>query len=1055
MTAGLFVSKELDLRVKRILCNWGPEMAVTNIKRKMLTTNGSMHTYTEQRYVSKYSASYHQAVKQHAEVVKFDSKLTKLLDHITEFIDLNTRQELEYIEKSNLFTVAKDHLKIIYIDGVSAEVQQSPETVELYMLDKLRHGNVFGLARNSTLGVMTLSQDFQAMIPNQKAELVTSILEATKTWKRLILPTPTVKKYGNDPTIVNTLSVVISIDFEWKYTKLKSGEVRQFGDVLSGQYAMFFPDYPKLDIHGIIFNDSDRGFNFRQFFLALVDRIQAEFIASRSGRILRLKLTRLNVLLTGYFMGVDFSALTGWNNLKANLTVIDKQKIFSTRPYVFNVRHKKTDGGVDVSMTFRDTALLAPQGGLKALGEMVGIPKIDTTRADRLDAQSGVISQAEYLASKDSGGYYKSHMDMLLKNHPKLYADYALNDSVVALKYLRLVMKTYQIPWNNFMKIPPTTSNYAMSGAVAALDGAESSQRIFNPSLPFRRVKDDPVAAVRDLYRYLYIHSSNAYFGGFNVAFTSLVGQALIVDTDLSSAYNSGGKMMPRPDYSKNTVLNDLQYLFKQQVVFDGSQPVSFKNLYDRLKLAAGFPFILGTICADFSYPSNYRGIVTTPQRSPDTDNPTYVLAGESIDLPIIDVINAYEHGATITIKSAYIPAQYWDRSNVWSAEQTRFLKLRQDAKRHRDQVAKGSADYKRYDAIQTLMKLAGNSVYGKSAQSIHKKRSRNYMTNVVEEVNISKISDPVIAGAYTAITRYLVHHLYDAISNVYATSVVPLNITTDGYTFALINGAQYDFTKIDKRFNSTLPSYYRSRLKSIGYTTGFERKGDGSGKIDYLTRFYNGRTRFNGTVDNATLHAMGGVYYSSSDDLSQEVKLIYDLYMSGEISIKSSSYRMSNLTEMKFGARNHDQGVMYDWTIPVRLPLQYDCAYQPSEWIGNQVNGFGFLARPFGTVREHDIWKANSKTITDRWNIMQSKSLFLQYLSTMNNFSFSRRGKTLDDPDYQNRARYIFNRLSGGQVPAERQYRSTWSSVQKALQTGGKLPVCLMAINQNKKVGN
>lgn len=52
-------------------------MAVTNIRRKMLITNGSMHTYMEQRYVGKYSASYHQSVKQHAEVVEFDSKLTK------------------------------------------------------------------------------------------------------------------------------------------------------------------------------------------------------------------------------------------------------------------------------------------------------------------------------------------------------------------------------------------------------------------------------------------------------------------------------------------------------------------------------------------------------------------------------------------------------------------------------------------------------------------------------------------------------------------------------------------------------------------------------------------------------------------------------------------------------------------------------------------------------------------------------------------------------------------------------------------------------------------
>ncbi|PIO83708.1 hypothetical protein BSQ39_09080 [Loigolactobacillus backii] len=1024
---------------------------VNTIKRHILITNGDLITYTEQRYTRKHSTSFHQAVRQQADLNKFDSSFKKELAQIKRAIIADIEKGLTLIENSKTFSVSPITNNVIFSDQVPKKVQQNNKSVELYLKNKLYNGASCGLSRNSILGISPLIQEFRAMGSKEQLELKKEIITEVKQWQRLLKLSPPIKTRGNDKATICTLNVVISIDFEWKYAKFEKGQVRGFGDVLSGQYAMYFPDFPNVKIRGVIFNNSVKGFNFRQFFLMLVDRIQKEFVVTRNGLVLRLNLEHLNVLLTGYFLGVDFSCLSGWNQLEAKLTVINKQKVFSNMPYLFNVRHKKNDDGVDISMTFRDTALLAPQGGLKVLGTIVGQPKMDTTKIDKKDYQRGMITKADYDEGQKNGGYYKTHMDLLLQNHFDLYVDYALNDSIVALKYLKTVMRVYKISWDDFNEIPPTTSNYAMSGVAEALNGNNNEQRIFDPKFPFKEVREDPVGAVREQYRDLYVNSSAAYFGGFNVAFCSAVGTAKICDTDLSSAYNSGGRLMACPDYTRPLELNSLKHLFYNEVMLDDQSGIDFQTLYKYLKKAKGFPFILGVMQISYDYPVDYQGIVTTPQRSPETDNLVYVKHGKDVALQIIDVIDGYEHGANIGIKSAIIPAQHWDKPNAWSVEQSKFLVLRQNAKKKRDKFASKSAEYTRYDAMQVLYKLAGNTIYGKSAQSIRLKKSRNYMTNEIQKIDISKISDPLIAGSYTGITRYLVHKLYDAVGKVYDNKLLPLNITTDGYTFALLGDAIYNSDAINQQFNDKLPDYYRTRLKQIGYSAGYERKGD---KADQLTRFYNARTRFNGTADMDTLHAMGGIYYSANDNLQSKVKEIYDLYLNGAIDINSQSSRMSNLTEMKFGARNHAQGVMYDWITPVRIPLMYDCAYQPSQWVGDKIEGFGFNAVPFATVKEHDQWKRHSKILTERWNIMQSWDRYNCYLETMHGFAFTRTGSTLDDLGYADRVCYVFDRLSGKQIPINRAYRNVWTRVQQAIKNNKKLPICKMAIFENQKVG-
>lgn len=1042
------------------------------IKRQWLGTgtNGKVETYTEQRYISKHSGSYYDLVNLNAYKESFKQEY-KVIDDLVKKDDF--KELKQHIQDSDVFT---------FSDSTNGTPKKGKEVISLQQISgkrcnissqKLINGAHLSLSGNSHLG---------AEAP--KDDIARQILSSLRAWAEIIYPSllnersstvsereresnnnestskVNTKKHqntsSNEVTTITALSVVLSIDFEWQLghqEQTATGEVlthtqkrRDFGDVLSVQYAMFLPDYPNVKIHGIIFNNNDKGFNFRALMLKFVDIIQKEFHAlDHNQRPIVLNLKKLKLLLTGYFLGVDFSCMTGWNKLPIKLTVLGKHRIFSRIPYKFMLRRRKGAEPVTVTMTIRDTASIAPMGGLKELGEIVGQPKIDVTKQDAIDFATHKIGLADYCRYLEDGGYYKNHMKVLQERHFKLYCDYALNDSIVALKYLKMFMKVFGIDWSSFRNVPITTTNYAATAVANALKDDCIDQRIYNPEISFAEARKDPLNSCRDSYRDLYAFSTKSYFGGFNVSFCSVVlMNVIVVDTDLKSSYPQCAALMARPNYNAPHSLNDLTHLFTDLVSIDENSHITFEELYASLQKGKGFPFVLGTAKVSITYPKNYQGIIMTPQRSPKTNNPTYTKQLKNQYVTLVDAIDAYEHGATVSLHSAEIPAQDWNHYNAWADVQLNFVSIRQKAKKQRDLYDNGSNDYQKYDAEQTLYKLCSNVIYGASAQAVLPKNTRDYLTNKTTELGISKVTDPVIACAYTSITRYLCHHLYDAVSTVYQDNVLPLNVTTDGYTFALNASCHsYNNDSVLSEYNSHLPSFYHERLKKIDFETGYERKGDTS---DTPTQVFNVRTRLNGTPSMDSLAALGGI-----QDMT--VKQVYDLIMTGQPTLINHARRYSNLTAMKFAndkRANHHAGVMFEWRQDVNVPLQYDCSYKPNKWISPKWQGFGFSCIPFDTVEDHDVWKAHSKLISDRWTIGQSQQQFNDYLATMDSYSFSRTAKTLDSPDYQDRVNYVLSRISGKSIPTQRKYKNTLYTTQNAIRNGTKLPICIMAKYHN-----
>lgn len=156
------------------------------------------------------------------------------------------------------------------------------------------------------------------------------------------------------------------------------------------------------------------------------------------------------------------------------------------------MRRRKGAEPVTVTMTIRDTASIAPMGGLKELGEIVGRPKIDVTKQDAIDFATHKIGLADYCRYLEDGGYYKNHMKVLQERHFKLYCDYALNDSIVALKYLKMFMKVFGIDWSSFRNVPITTTNYVATAVANALKDDCIDQRIYNPEISFAEARKDP-----------------------------------------------------------------------------------------------------------------------------------------------------------------------------------------------------------------------------------------------------------------------------------------------------------------------------------------------------------------------------------------------------------------------------------------------------------------------------------------------------------------------------------------------------------------------------------
>lgn len=283
-------------------------------------------------------------------------------------------------------------------------------------------------------------------------------------------------------------TIFVSDDSEWYVAhKSQDDEERTQDDIISHQYVIKLPGYPAMEV--VLYrHHNDKPFSFWdilqviRFYLTKVKYrgkyTERDFsrLAKQLGRKKNKIQKRLEnlprippITWVGFFGGVDVSAYYDWykyadkqaKKVDPHFISLNQQEFFS-KPYGIEItnpssRRKK----YPVTISFVDTMALGPQGGLAALGNIVGQAKLNTKK---WDLEDDLISYHDFV-NPSNPGYYKLHMRDLLDNRPDDYLSYALTDSVVTLKYLDFllgaVIDVYKEGLIKKVHIPTTLTSFA------------------------------------------------------------------------------------------------------------------------------------------------------------------------------------------------------------------------------------------------------------------------------------------------------------------------------------------------------------------------------------------------------------------------------------------------------------------------------------------------------------------------------------------------------------------------------------------------------------------
>lgn len=398
-------------------------------------------------------------------------------------------------------------------------------------------------------------------------------------------------------------------------------------------------------------------------------------------------------------------------------------------------------------LSLRDTMAQAPAGSksLDALGEVVGIPKL---KDDSID---------------------KSRMDLLLKEDPGLFFDYAGRDSVVTLLY---ASRLYGF---NCEMAPTLTSAAAtafrgLMSEYLECSGTEDFDRVYRGLEKVGRGKvknergpgyldvssKEPLSSDANLVQ---LFASEAFHGGFNGSFRIGWIDDFTWDYDLQSAYPTSMCLVPDINWNdpiKHEIKNqdlDLSYWMFESGEINPMMP--FFGYVD---------FEFPEDCAFPSIPVNDNGRLVYPLSSEG-------LAGVYAAGP--EVYLALKLGAKIHCKRGFFlkPLLREDltvsKSLAYAVRQSV-----QDRNLAKELFGKKSLE-------EQLIKTMANSFYGKVAQSVVKKSTWSAYSQQMQDLGCSSVTNPVSASLITAYVRA---ELIAVLNEIEELGYKSYSVTTDGF---------------------------------------------------------------------------------------------------------------------------------------------------------------------------------------------------------------------------------------------------------------------------------
>ena len=397
-----------------------------------------------------------------------------------------------------------------------------------------------------------------------------------------------------------------------------------------------------------------------------------------------------------------------------------------------------------IKADMRDTMCFAPshKKTLESLGAAIGVPKLEIM-----------------------DGYSIADMLRYLLEQPVPYFEYAINDAVVTLLYASTL-------WSYNTAMPLTISSAVLKASVPVLqeyfgvDDMQNYNKLFRGLVSERKSSikraDKPgylsgssLVPVSDDAKFLQSYAKDSYKGGYNASVDIGWYDGLTYDYDLRNAYATsmslcfdidwlGDKVIAREWHNERMLLQD------------------FRTPYDPI-----FGYFTFEFPPDVKFPCipvTIDGSLIYPRTSGNAKG--YYAAGPEIYL-------ALRLGATVTAKRAVQGAYLFREDGAVSHSLRSVIK---DFIRDRDLAKKAFGEG---SLAETLLKDAGNSLYGKLSQDIISKQSWDAYRQRMVDIGGSAMTSPAHASIITSGVRAVLLATANELSGM---GYRVFSITTDGF---------------------------------------------------------------------------------------------------------------------------------------------------------------------------------------------------------------------------------------------------------------------------------
>lgn len=398
-----------------------------------------------------------------------------------------------------------------------------------------------------------------------------------------------------------------------------------------------------------------------------------------------------------------------------------------------------------VEVSIRDSMAQSGAVGLKVLGESVGVPKLDAP------------------------GDWISRMDEYLEQHPVEFLDYAANDAVIALEYVSALYGDH----NGFPLSLPTAAAGAMRRQITAQLGGSSKvfNAVFAGLVKVEKTEDAQTSHENELAYYrkrelapldgasaTWSHAcASSFRGGYNMCSEVGFFDVETHDYDLISCYPT----------SSATIL-DVDFLAEGGVI-DYTVNKSPLSLDDFAELGPLTPFV-GFVSFEFPETVSYPCLPVPVDGSMVYPRTSGGSRGVWATGP--EVWLALTLGASVTCQIGHFARVHMDGEVPSRLLRGAYKQLLDDRARAKHEFGPESFE-------QGVLKLMGNSPYGKLAQGVMGQRGWDAWAQERDDVGGSAITSPYHATMTTSLVRAV---LIATLNELHDLGYATPSCTTDGF---------------------------------------------------------------------------------------------------------------------------------------------------------------------------------------------------------------------------------------------------------------------------------